>query len=73
MSPALQRTNLPPPFIITLQGITTPTKKMAKDAHDPLGNKNDAQSTYCLDVSFSPVSLIVQSKTICCLYSSIVS
>lgn len=36
MSAALQRTNLPPPFIITLQGIT-PTKKMAKDAHDPPG------------------------------------
>lgn len=40
MSPAVQRTNLPPPFITTLQG--APTKKMAKDAHDPPGNKNNA-------------------------------
>ena len=38
MSPALQRTNLPPSSIITLQGMTTRTKKkkMAKDAQDPL-------------------------------------
>lgn len=34
MSPAFQRTNLPLPFIITLQGMTTPG--LAEDAQDPL-------------------------------------
>lgn len=46
MSPALQRANLPALFIFTLQGMTTSTWEMAKDAH--YGNRNNAHCTNML-------------------------